>query len=48
MYSAAARVMIEGGGRCPRCGGVLEIEDRPPALSAELAAVDERLRPSRD
>jgi hypothetical protein len=42
-YSAAATMIIERGERCPRCGGMLAVdEQRPPTLAAELAAVDTR------
>jgi uncharacterized protein with PIN domain len=42
-YSAAARMLIEQGDRCPRCGGPLEIGDEqrvtvPPEPLEDLSA----------
>ena len=29
-YSAAAKTLVEQGGRCPVCGGELKVEPREP------------------
>ena len=44
-YSAAARQIVEGGARCPRCGGVLGIEHGEPVAAGALAdGPDPRVR----
>ena len=41
-YSAAAKTLVEQGGRCPVCGGELKVEPREPVpVTAEAPAPEQ-------
>jgi hypothetical protein len=44
-YSAAARLIVDRGEQCPRCGGVLRVaKDEPVAAGATGDAPEGRLK----